>query len=107
MKKVLAILAIVFAVAFVVSFDCPRAIASIGDEGGSPPVAGIQTPDGDHHVSGVCGGGSSEGDPDDLGGGFRGTNGLPKPLVDELTPTLNTVAKLVHAAQLFWMTILH
>ena len=70
MKKVLTTFAIAFAVVLAVSIDCPIVLADYADDVGSPPVEGVQVPPGGQGISGVCGG---DGDPDDLGGGFRST----------------------------------
>ncbi len=107
MKRVLMTVAIALAVVFAVSLDCPAVSAGYVEDVGSPSHHGVQVPPVEHGVSGVCGGGSSEGDPDDLGGGFRSTNGQTKQTIGEIKPPVTPLVTMMLNAQRIWFLILH
>jgi hypothetical protein len=106
MKRVLVTFAIVFTVFIAVSFACPDASAGCTDDLRSLSVGGVQAPQGSGDQSGLCGGDSSEGDPDDLGGGFRSTNGRTKQGVGENKQPVTPLIDLMLTVQRIWAMIL-
>lgn len=107
MKPVLMICALTIALTFAVSVDCQDAAAGYADNPGESAVEAVQLPPGGQGIHGACGGGSADGDPDDLGGGFRSTNGQTREAVVVVKPpVLTTLMMLTLRAQQIWMTIL-
>jgi hypothetical protein len=106
MNKVLMISAIAVIMACAVAADCPNAMASYTDNRSTPSVEGVQPPSGGQGDSVVCGGGSAEGDPDDLGGGFRSTNGPTKQSVGEIKPPVPPFVDFRLSVQRFWMMLI-
>ncbi len=103
MNRVLTTLAIVFAVVLTVSIDCPVVLADYAGDVGSPPGEGVQIPPGGQGISGVCG---EDGDPDDLGGGFRSTRGQTKETTGRTKPPAPPLFDLMLHVQRIWMMIL-
>jgi len=103
MKNVLTTLAIVFAVALAVSIDCPVVLADFAGDSGPPIEGGIQATPGGEGISGVCGG---EGDPDDLGGGFRSSHGQTKETKGDTKPPVPPLTDVMLLLQRIWMMIL-
>jgi hypothetical protein len=106
MKRVLATFVVAFAMVLAVSLNCPNAYASDSDGVGSPSMGGVQSPQGGQGVDILCGGGNAEGDPDDLGGGFRSTSGQIKQSINEIKPPVTLLVHLMLSAQRVWMMIL-
>jgi hypothetical protein len=106
MKKVLMILAIAVAVFFAASFDCPDAKAGFADNPTTPPAEGVQPPGDGHGISGVCGGENSDGDPDDLGGGFRSSSRTTRQSAVEVKPPVPPLVSFMLSVQQVWLIIL-
>jgi hypothetical protein len=106
MKRVLTILTIALAVVFAISLDSPN--ASAGPTAGvvAPTVVGAQVPQGGNDIGGVCGGDGVQGDPDDLGGGFRSTNGQGKPAGGDDKPELPPLIDVLLRVHTIWLSIL-
>jgi hypothetical protein len=106
MKRVLTILTIAVAVVFAISMDSPR--ASAGTIAGvlNPTGVGVQVPQGGGDIGGVCGGDGVEGDPDDLGGGFRSTSGQAKPAGGDDKPLVPPMIEVLLKVHTIWLSIL-
>jgi hypothetical protein len=106
MKRVLTILTIALAVVFSLSLDSPSALAGTTTGVVAPTVGGAQAPQGGGDIGGVCGGDGVEGDPDDLGGGFRSTSGHGKPAGGDDKPPLPPLIEVLLRVQTIWLSIL-
>jgi hypothetical protein len=97
-------LALALTVILVVTFGNAVAFAA-SREGDLAPAGEIRPPVSENGSGGLCGEGGVEGDPDDLGGGFRSTSGLTKDDLKQVAPPLTPFAKFLFGVQAYWMMI--